>query len=308
MSTVIFFSSGYLLVLRGGKVIHAGLVLEGGGMRGLYTAGVLDFFLEKELIFDYVIGVSAGASNAVSYISRQKGRNKMVNTAFLDDWRYMSIKNLIKNGSLFGMDFIFDEIPKKRVPFDYETFFNSPITFKIGVTDCNTGKPLYFDKSEMDKNFTALRASISLPLVSPIVHFKGYHLLDGGITDPIPIRQAITNGYQKNVVVLTRNRGYRKKPISRPLRLLLEKKYRAYPNLIAAMLNRYQIYNKTLLYIDQLEQKQQIAVIRPSKKITVSRFEKNADKLNDLYELGYHDAAEAYARIKTVINRHSAVY
>ncbi|MGI5927635.1 MAG: patatin family protein [Syntrophomonadaceae bacterium] len=290
-------------------MIHAGLVLEGGGMRGLYTAGVLDFFLEKDLIFDYVIGVSAGASNAVSYISRQKGRNKIITTAFINDWRYMSIKNLVKNGSLFGMDFIFDEIPQKRVPFDYDTFFNSPITFKVGVTDCKTGKPLYFDKSEMDKNFTALRASISLPFVSPIVHYRGYHLLDGGITDPIPIRQAITDGYQKNMVVLTRNQGYQKKPVSTPLRLLLEKKYRDYPNLIAAMLNRYQIYNKTLLYIEQLEQKGQIAVIRPSKKLNVNRFEKNADKLNHLYELGYLDAAEAYDQIKTVIERQfSAVY
>ena len=289
-------------------MIHAGLVLEGGGMRGLYTAGVLDFFLEKDLIFDYVIGVSAGASNAVSYISRQKGRNKIIITAFIDDWRYMSIKNLVKNGSLFGMDFIFDEIPKKRVPFDYETFFNSPVTFKVGVTDCKTGKPLYFEKSEMDKNFTALRASISLPLVSPIVHYRGYHLLDGGITDPIPLRQAMADGYQKNVVVLTRNKGYRKKPINTPLRLLLEKKYRDYPNLLTAMLNRYQIYNNTLRYIDLLELKGQIAVIRPSKKLTVETFEKNAVKLNDLYELGYYDAAEAYDRIKTVINRHSAVY
>jgi len=216
----------------------------------------------------------------------------------------MSIKNLVKNGSLFGMDFIFDEIPKKRVPFDYETFFKSPITFKVGVTDCKTGKPLYFDKSEMDEKFTALRASISLPFVSPIVHYRGYHLLDGGITDPIPLRQAIADGYQKNVVVLTRNKGYQKKPISQPLRLLLKKKYRDYPNLIAAMLNRYQIYNKTLIYIDQLEQKGQIAVIRPSKKLTVNRLEKNAAKLNDLYELGYHDAAEAYDRIKTVIGRY----
>ncbi len=272
-------------------------------MRGVYTAGVLDFFLEKDLIFDYVIGVSAGASNAVSYISRQKGRNKIINTAFLDDWRYMSIKSLVKKGSLFGMDFIFDEIPNHKVPFDYETFFNSPITFKVGVTDCKTGKPLYFDKSEMDKNFTALRASISLPLVSPIVHYRGYHLLDGGITDPIPVRQAISDGYRKNIVVLTRNLGYQKKPLSKPMRLLLKKKYRDYPNLIAAILNRYQIYNKTMLYIDQLEQKGQIAVIRPSKKLTVDRFEKNAGKLNALYDLGYADAAASYDRIKSVIEK-----
>jgi hypothetical protein len=171
------------------------------------------------------------------------------------------------------------------------------------ITDCITGKALYFDKGEMDKKFTILRASISLPFVSPIVHFRGYQLLDGGITDPIPIRQAITDGYQKNVVVLTRNQGYQKKPISTPQRLLLQKKYRDYPNLITAMLNRYQVYNKTLLYIDQLEQKGQVAVIRPSKKLTVDRFEKSGEKLNDLYKQGYDDAAAAYDRIKNIIKR-----
>lgn len=275
-------------------MIHKGLVLEGGGMRGLYTAGVLDFFLEKGMIFDYVIGVSAGACNAVSYISRQKGRNKIVNTAFVDDWRYMSLKSLVKNGSLFGMDFIFDEIPNRKVPFDFETFNSSPVIFKIGVTDCTTGKPLYFDKEDIDRKFTVLRASSSLPLVSPIVKFKGYHLLDGGITDPIPVRQAITDGYQKTVIVLTRNRGYQKEPISHPLRLLLEKKYRDYPGLIEAMINRYKIYNETLDYIDELEHRGQAVVIRPSEKLEVDRFEKNAEKLIALFDQGFEDASAAY--------------
>ncbi len=282
-------------------MIHTGLVLEGGGMRGLYTAGVLDFFLEKDLIFDYVIGVSAGASNATSYISRQKGRNKVVNTAFVDDWRYMSLKSLVKKGSLFGLDFLFDEIPNRKVPFDYETFFSSPITFKIGVTDCITGKPLYFDKEDLDKKLTVLQASVSLPLVSPIVKFKGYHLLDGGITDPIPVCQAMADGYPKNIIVLTRNRGYQKEPVSRPLSLLLEKKYREYPNLVKAMLNRYQIYNETLDYIEELEQKGQTVVIRPSKKLEVDRFEKNADKLLALHAQGCKDAAAVYDRINSII-------
>jgi predicted patatin/cPLA2 family phospholipase len=200
------------------------------------------------------------------------------------------------------MDFIFEEIPNHKVPFDYETFHNSPVTFKIGVTDCKTGKALYFDKGEVDKKFTILRATISVPFVSPIVHFRGYHLLDGGITDPIPIHQAITDGYQRNIVVLTRNQGYQKEPLSTPQRLLLQKKYRDYPNLITAMLNRYQIYNKALLYLDQLEQKGQIAVIRPSKKLTVDRFEKNPEKLNDLYKQGYDDATASYDGIKKIID------
>lgn len=282
-------------------MIHTGLVLEGGGMRGLYTAGVLDFFLEKDMIFSYVIGVSAGACNATSYISRQKGRNKTVNTAFVDDWRYMSFKSLIKNGSLFGMDFIFDDIPNRIVPFDYETFYRSPVIFKIGVTDCITGKPLYFDKDNLNRNLTVLRASSSLPLLSPIVQFKGYHLLDGGITDPIPVRQAIADGYQKTVIVLTRNKGYQKEPLSNPLRLLLEKKYRKYPRFVNAMLNRYKIYNETLDYIDELEQKRQTVVIRPSKKLEVDRFEKNAEKLIALHNQGFEDAATAYDRIISII-------
>lgn len=290
-------------MIRGVEMIHTGLVLEGGGMRGLYTAGVLDFFLEKDMIFSYVIGVSAGACNATSYISRQKGRNKIVNTAFVDDWRYMSFKSLIKHGSLFGMDFIFDDIPNRIVPFDYETFYQSPVNFKIGVTDCITGKPLYFSKEDLDTKLTVLRASSSLPFVSPIVQFKGYHLLDGGISDPIPVRQAMKDGYQRNVIVLTRNRGYQKEPVSSLLRLLLETKYRKYPGLIQAMLNRHQIYNETLHYIDQLEQNRQSVVIRPLKKLDVGRFEKNAEKLNALYDQGFEDAAAAYDRIKNLIDR-----
>jgi len=282
---------------------HVGLVLEGGGMRGLFTAGVLDFFLEKNMIFSYVIGVSAGACNAASYISLQKGRNKIINTAFVDDWRYMSLRSLFKSGSLFGMDFLFDEIPHQKVPFDYETFYSSPVVFRIGVTDCLTGKPLYFDKNDLDESLTVLRASSSIPLVSPIIRFKGYALLDGGITDPMPVRRAMSDGYQKNVIVLTRNRGYQKEPVRGPLHLLLARKYRKYPGLVRAIFNRYRIYNETLEYIEELEQKKQAVVIRPSKKLQVGRFERNAEKLTALYNQGYEDAAAAYDRIKTIVNQ-----
>ncbi len=274
---------------------HFGLILEGGGMRGLYTAGVLDFFLEEDMIFDYVIGVSAGACHAVSYISRQIERSKLVNTAFVDDWRYMSLKNLIKNGSLFGMDFIFDEIPNQIVPFDYQTFYGSPVIFKIGVTDCKTGKPLYFEKSDMDDKMSALRASSSLPLLSPIIQFRGYHLLDGGISDPIPVRKALSDGCNKVAVVLTRNRGYRKEPMGTPMRLLIEKKYRDYPGFIDAMLNRYKVYNETLDYLEQLEETGQATVIRPSEKLNVGRLEKNTEKLLALYDRGFNDAKAAFS-------------
>ncbi|MCX7708740.1 MAG: patatin family protein, partial [Clostridia bacterium] len=167
-----------------------GLVLEGGGMRGLYTAGVLECFLERGLYFNYVVGVSAGACNAASYISRQKGRNKIVNTRFVKDWRYLSLRNLLLKKSAFGMDFIFDEIPNKLVPFDFETFYKENCDFYVGATDCRTGKAVYFSKDEMKKDFDALRASSSIPLLSPIVHINSMELLDGGVADPIPIRKS----------------------------------------------------------------------------------------------------------------------
>lgn len=280
-----------------------GLVLEGGGMRGLYTAGVLDFFLEQDLYFDYVVGVSAGACNATSYISRQKGRNKVVNTAFVNDWRYLSVKSLLINGSLFGLDFLFDEIPNRLVPFDFEAFYRSPVTFKIGTTDCETGKPVYFEKEDLDRKCTVLRASCSLPLVSPIVHYRGYDLLDGGISDPIPIRQAMADGYQKNVVVLTRNQGYQKEPVSFSEQIILKTKYRNYPELINTILKRHDIYNETLKFVDDLEEQGQVVVIRPSRKLEVDRFEKNVEKLLALYSQGYDDAVAVFEKVKLLFGR-----
>jgi predicted patatin/cPLA2 family phospholipase len=166
-------------------VENIGLVLEGGGMRGLYTTGVLDFFMHKNLYFPYVIGVSMGACNAASYISRQKGRTKRVNINYIDDPRYLSIKNWIKKKGIFGSDFVFDEIPNKIELFDTETFNKAKERFIIVTTDCDSGKPVYFEKSEcQDEILDVIKASSSLPFVSPIVKYKGINLLDGGISDP----------------------------------------------------------------------------------------------------------------------------
>ena len=170
-------------------------MLEGGGMRGLYTCGVLEYFMENDLYFNYVIGVSAGACNAASYISRQQRRNEKVIIGFIKDRRYMSLRNLILSKSYFGMDFIFDEIPKKHVMFDFKTYYESPGIFLVGTTDCQTGKPLYLHKDDLGEQFQALRASASLPMLSPIVNYKGYELLDGGISMPYrlenPLKTAI---------------------------------------------------------------------------------------------------------------------
>ncbi len=274
---------------------NIGLVLEGGGMRGVYTAGVLEYFLEEQLHFNYVVGVSAGASNAASYISRQKGRNEIVNIRFVKDWRYLGIRSFIKTKSAFGMDFIFDEIPNKLVPFDFQTFYNSGCKFLIGTTDCKTGKPTYFEKADLDEKFTVLRASCSLPLLSPIVNYKGYELLDGGLSDSIPIKKSIEDGNELNVIVLTRNKGYRKKPTK--YIKLFEKKYKNYPLLVETIKNRYIKYNESIDFIEKLEREGKAIVIRPSKPLEVGRMERNPLKLTALLKNGFEDAAMAYDKI-----------
>lgn len=279
---------------------NVGLVLEGGGMRGLYTCGVLEYFMEKDLYFNYVIGVSAGACNAVSYISRQKGRNEKVIINFVKDWRYMSFRNLLLKKSYFGMDFIFDEIPHHHVPFDYATFQKSSCEFLIVATDCKTGKPIYLNKNDLGDKFLALRASSSLPMLSPIVNYNGYELLDGGLSDSIPIKKSICDGHTRNIIVLTRNEGYRKSPGK--FSTLLKLKYRNYPLLVDTMLNRYQTYNATLDYIAQLEKDGQAIVIRPSKKLAVDRLEKDPHKLHELLQNGYDDVRNCYDKIAEFIS------
>lgn len=268
---------------------NIGLVLEGGGMRGVYTAGVLEYFLEQDLHFPYVIGVSAGAAMAASYLSKQKGRNKKVNIEYVSDKRYISWRNYLKQKQLFGMDFIFGEIPNKLVPFDYDEFYANPANLVIGTTDVITGEPLYFKKEEYgDEMLTLLRASSSLPFIAPEVHYNGKILLDGGISDSIPIRKAQADGYQKNIVILTRNAGYMKKPSK--FHFLVKRKYPSYTGLQKAMESRYKVYNETIRYIEAEERKGNVLVIRPEIPLEVDRMERDPIKLEKLYSIGYEDA------------------
>lgn len=267
---------------------NIGLVLEGGGMRGVYTAGVLESFLENDIYFPYVIGVSAGAANAASYLSKQKGRNHIVNIDYVSDPRYLSWRNFLKNREFFGMDFIFGEIPNKLVPYDYETFYQSKGEFVVGTTDCFSGEPVYYSKQDYGQDIlTVIRASSSLPFIASEIPFKDRVLLDGGISDPIPIKKAQLDGFQKNIVVLTRNVGYLKKP-SR-FQFLIKRKYPHYPGLHTAMKQRYQTYNETIHYLDEQEKMGNVLIIRPTEPILVGRMERNPDKLSNLYHLGYQD-------------------
>ncbi|MDO4926554.1 MAG: patatin family protein [Turicibacter sp.] len=276
--------------------MKVGLVLEGGGMRGLYTSGVLDYFLDQKIFVDYVIGVSAGACNGVSYLSKQKGRNYRVNTNYISDKRYLSLSNFIKTKSLFGMDFIFDEIPHQLDLFDYETFLSSPSEYKLGVTDVLTGRPVYFDKTHLDHDSTILKASSSIPVFSPIIEYQNGLYLDGGTTDSIPVKQALKDGCDHVIIVLTRDRNYIKKPES--FRFIYSKVLKAYPNLIQALDNRHLMYNETLKFIKELEQQGKATIIAPSSPLEISRFEKDVSKLKNIYELGYSDASKKFDQLK----------
>jgi predicted patatin/cPLA2 family phospholipase len=286
--------------VRGEFMEKVGLVLEGGGMRGVYTSAVLEYFMEKKLYFPYVIGVSAGACNALSYISRQKGRNKKATIGSVSDPRYINYKNLITHGYLMHMDLIFDEIPNRLIPFNYDAFFKSEQQCVIGTTSCKTGEPVYFYKENIKDLMKICRASSSLPFISPIVEVDGEPYLDGALTDSIPIKKSIEDGNDKNVVVLTRNKGYRKEP-SR-VKWLAKRFYPKYPKLQEVIIKRYMMYNDTLDYIDELEKKNKVFVIRPSDLLDIGRAEKNVEKLTELYNLGYKDIKDKYNALMKWVN------
>ncbi|GGA71759.1 patatin-like phospholipase family protein [Ornithinibacillus halotolerans] len=278
-----------------------GLVLEGGGSRGVYTAGVLHYMMEHDVFLPYVIGVSAGACNGSSYVSRQMDRNRAVNIDYIDHPDYLSFRNLIKKRQLFGMDFLFDSLPNELEPFDFDTFYRAEEEFVVGVTDCMTGEPVFYKREDYQKDIlTVIRASSSLPLVAPIISFDGRELMDGGISDPIPIKQSERDGNRKNVVILTRNKGYLKKPQS--FSWYFERKYRDYPGLLKAMKNRHIIYNETLKYIFEEEKKGNVFIIAPSQKLDVGRIERNKGKLTTLYEQGIADAEKLADKLKEFIS------
>lgn len=281
--------------------MQTGLVLEGGGTRGSYTAGVLDVFLEKGIEFPNVYGISAGACNAVSYISKQPRRNLEIFYRFIGDERYLSVANLYRTGSLFGFGFIFGELSHNLVPLDYETFRNSPVKFRVGATNVVTGRAVFFDKKDIMFPMDVLRASASLPMISTIVNYKGYHLLDGGVACPIPIERSLFDGNETNVIVLTRDATYRKRARPEFPRAVLKTVYRDYLNLVEAMMVRSEVYNSQLDLIARLEQEGKAVVVRPSRPLMVGRYEKDREKLLDIYKLGRRDALEKLSQIRETL-------
>ena len=283
------------------EVLKAGLVLEGGGMRGIYTTGILDFFMEKGIAFENAYGVSAGACHLASYMSQQPGRALRICLNFLDNEYYCSFKSYIKTGDLFNVELNYDKIPNELDPYDYETAKKWPGKAYAVVTNVETGKAEYLEMRDFHECMDALRASASLPLVSRIVEYKGKKYLDGGMADSIPLRHSIKDGNKKNIVVLTRPLGYRKKPQSFTNAQMMLAKYPKYPGMRHAMHRRAAVYNRTLDIIERMEEEGKIFVFRPEKLVKIERIEKDPKKLKVLYLQGYHDAAVNYEVMRSYL-------
>ncbi|NFB71558.1 patatin-like phospholipase family protein [Clostridium butyricum] len=264
-----------------------GLVLEGGAFRGLFTAGVLDALLDIGADFKYVVGVSAGATNAYSYISKQKGRNLEIMEKFLNHKRYVGYGNLIRCKSIMDLDFVFDEIPNKHCIFDYDTFYSYDGKMLVGAFNIETGKVEYFDKDSLDDKNMILRASCAIPLMFPFAKINGKLYADGGLKDSIPIKKSIVDGNKKNVIVLTRNEGYVKKQ-SKANKLTYKLYKNKYPKLADVLNNRYSEYNSQIKFCEELEKKGDAIIIRPTVKMDVSRFERDKNKLKEIYNNGYN--------------------
>lgn len=271
-----------------GEQNNTALVLEGGGLRGVFTCGVLDCFMEKGIRFPFTVGVSAGACNGLSFMSGQKGRAKASNIDLMDEYHYVGFRYLLTQRCIMDFKLLFEDFPERIIPYDYDAYFSNPDRFIMVTTNCLTGEAEYFEeKSSSQRVMDIVRASSSLPFVSPITYVDGTPMLDGGIVDSIPVEYAMTNGYERIVAVLTRNRGYRKKKSSMRLARLF---YRKYLLLQKALAERNYRYNKTMDLIEKLEDEGKIMVIRPIKPIQVGRMEKDTDKLRALYMEGYEEA------------------
>lgn len=261
-----------------------GLVLEGGGMRGVFTSGVLDAFMKHDLYFPYTVAVSAGACNGMSYISRQPRRARISNIDYLARYEYIGLRHLVTQGCIFDRQLLYDKFPNQLLPFDFGTYFQHAEGFEMVTTNCLTGHAMYLSEThDKQRALDIVRASSSLPYVSKIVNVDGIPMLDGGIADSIPVQHAIDMGYEHNVVILTRNKGWRDHGKDRKIPYL----YTNYPRLRVALSHRHKVYNEQIQLVDDLEAAGKITCIRPLRPLEVGRIEKDTEKLERLYEEGF---------------------
>ena len=268
----------------------SGLILEGGGMRGIFTIGVLDNLMDRGIRFPYIIGVSAGACNGLSYMSKQRGRAKYADIDLLKEYNYIGLKYLFTKGNIMDFDLLFHKFPEEISPYDYDTLATSPERYEMVTTSCITGKACYFEEKKNPKRVIEIvKASSSLPFVCPIAYVDGEPMLDGGISDSIPLERAMSLGYDNNLVILTRNRGYRKPQKATKMPFFF---YRKYPNVKDAIRNRNAMYNRQMELVEAMESEGRIGVLRPERPVEVGRIERDTDKLLALYKEGYDLAAQ----------------
>ncbi|MBQ3524702.1 MAG: patatin family protein [Akkermansia sp.] len=277
--------------------MKTGLVLEGGAMRGMFTAGIMDVLMEEGIAFDGAIGVSAGAAFGVNYKSGQIGRAVRYNTRFCGDSRYCGWRCFLRTGNIYSTEFAYGEVPLIHDVFDFDAYRQNPMEFYLVCTDVETGLPVYHRWDSFDDHgFDWIRASASMPLVSQMVEINGQKLLDGGISDSIPLRYFEELGYNRNIVILTQPPAYEKK--ENALLFLIRLVYRKYPQLIQAMQKRHAVYNDTLRFIEEKEKRGEILVLRPQAPLPVSRVEKNPDRLRQTYEIGRNCAVSRMSSIR----------
>ena len=277
---------------------NTGLVLEGGGMRGVFTCGVLDYLMDHKISFPYTVGVSAGACNGLSYMSHQRGRGKYSNIDLLAKYKYIGIRPLLKKRGLIDQQLLFHRFPDRILPYNYKAYAENPNRFEMVTTDCLTGCACYWEEKYDEKRIIDIvKASSSLPYACPVIYVDGRPMLDGGIVDSIPLLRAYEQGYDKCVVVLTRNRGYRK---SEKKAFVPNFIYKQYPRLRVALRNRNKLYNAQLELVERLESEGKIVVIRPEKPIVVDRMETSTQKLTDLYLEGYACAQKVMEGLEKV--------
>lgn len=273
------------------------LILEGGGFRAIFSAGILEVFIEKHLSFESVYGVSAGAAYGVSYISQQMGRNIEVNE-LISDKRYCSWSNLIREGTMFSWDFIYEEVPQNIIPFDYEALKKSPSKFYVGTSNCNTGKPEFFLLNTANKKDfkTLLAASGSLPFIAPMVHYDNKILMDGGLSESIPFEYALDNGNDRVVVILTQPKNYSKKPLK--YTGFFKWYYRKFPKVYEMLLTRAERYNASIAKLEQLEREGIVYVIRPENALDIKRVENNPQKTALIYHAAMKQANSEYKALQ----------
>lgn len=277
------------------------LVLEGGGARSAYTSGVLDVLMDNNLFMQKTYAVSTGAYNALSYLSKQRGRSFRIFYEFIRDKRCLGYSSLRKKGSMYDFDFIFGELAHELIPFDYKEFFKTKMELHVGTTDCETGLSVFFDNTQMDEKFTAVIASSSPPLISPIVNFGGKYLLNGGIVSPIPIEQALNDGCTHNIVVMTSSRDDIKAGKPDLPKIVMQSKLKKFPRLIDAIMKSSEVYRLEKSLCNELEENGHALIIAPSKPISVKQHERSPEKLKELYDMGIADTKATLQKIQRFI-------